>query len=387
MSCESSAVLGPAGRVFYVSQGSVYVWTSAWRRRHGYPVPLPTPIDPQVDPQHLPRPLHERSLSAVFRIPLDGAAPTGIKTAGVPIDQMSFLEDGSGHLNVLLRESGAGEGMWGSERTHGAMALLRVPLSAFGDGKGAARREHYRPLPGPQTHAVQNRYVGDWLLWGGASFARSPSMTERPVGRAWALRIDSGAAPVDLQPGHDIERIEAMGRDALLVGNVGADLHFTSVRLARGGAELAGRHVQPGASQGETRTHGFFFRPTGSDEGLLGLPVLEHGAHARHGVYAGGHGSASVLYLRQRELGFRPLGQLQARPATARDDGCKASCVDWYGNARPIFLGDRVFALLGYELVEGSLTGGRAHERIEERRRISFAPSGAWREGRYSPFN
>ena len=44
-----------------------------------------------------------------------------------------------------------------------------------------------------------------------------------------------------------------------------------------------------------------------------------------------------------------------------------ASCVDWYGNARPIFLGDRMFALLGYELVEGrragrSCRGSRAGE-------------------------
>ena len=323
----------------------------------------------------------------MFRIPLDGAAPTGIKTAGVPIDQMSFLEDESGHLNVLLRESGAGEGMWGSERTQGSMALLRVPLAAFGDGKGAAGREHYRTLPGPQASSVQNRYVGEWLLWGGASIGRGPAMTMRPAGQAWAVRISGSTQPVTLEPGHDIERIEAMGRDAVLVGNVGADLHFTSVRLGRSGAGLGGRHVQPGASQGETRTHGFFFRPTGSDEGLLGLPVLEHGSQGRHGVYAGGHGSASVLYLRQRELGFTPLGQLHSRPASARDDACKASCVDWYGNARPIFLGDRVFALLGYELVEGALTGARSDERIEERRRISFAPREAWREGRYSPFN
>ncbi|HEU0134169.1 MAG TPA: hypothetical protein VFR28_05050, partial [Allosphingosinicella sp.] len=54
-----------------------------------------------------------------------------------------------------------------------------------------------------------------------------------------------------------------------------------------------------------------------------------------------------------------------------RDDGCQASCVDWYGNARPIFWGGRTFALLGYELVEGELAGGR----IREVGRISFAPA------------
>ncbi len=358
--CESSAVLGPAGRVFYVSQASVYVWTSAWRRAAWPMRPLPAP---------------SRERSAVFRIPLGGAAPSALKTAGVPVDQLSFLEDTSGHLNVLLADDGAGEGMWGSERARGAMALLRVPLAAFGDGSASAQREHYRHLPAAGG-AVQNRFVGDWLLWGAA-----PS-------QAWALRYaDTAAAAQPLAPGHAIERIEAMGRDALLVGNDGSDLHLTSVRLQGRRAELASGHVQGGARQGETRTHGFFFRPTSEDEGVLGLPVLETGQPGGRGIYRGGQGSASVLFLRQRELRFAPLGQLRARPESVRDDACRASCVDWYGNARPIFLGERVFALLGYEIVEGQFTNQRWDERIEERRRISFAPNTAWREGRYSPFN
>jgi hypothetical protein len=36
-------------------------------------------------------------------------------------------------------------------------------------------------------------------------------------------------------------------------------------------------------------------------------------------------------------------------------DRCVASCVDWYGNARPLFFDDRLFALLGYEIIEGRL--------------------------------
>ncbi|MDJ0278667.1 hypothetical protein QLH51_17885 [Sphingomonas sp. 2R-10] len=48
----------------------------------------------------------------------------------------------------------------------------------------------------------------------------------------------------------------------------------------------------------------------------------------------------------------------------------KASCVDWYGNARPIFLRGRIFALMGYELVEGRLQAGR----IAEVARTDFAP-------------
>jgi hypothetical protein len=64
------------------------------------------------------------------------------------------------------------------------------------------------------------------------------------------------------------------------------------------------------------------------------------------------------------------LGELAARAPRSTSDGCKASCVDWYGNARPLFLRNRVFALMGYEIVEGKLSNGG----IEELRRASFAP-------------
>src|SRR6185436_10654670 len=88
-SCESTAVMGPPGRVFYVSGGSVYVWATQGRRGRATAAPG----------------------SAVFRIPLDGSAPTALKVAGSPLDQFSFLEGEDGYLNVLVRSDGRGEAM------------------------------------------------------------------------------------------------------------------------------------------------------------------------------------------------------------------------------------------------------------------------------------
>lgn len=392
LDCESTAVLGPAGRVFYVSQSAVYVWTTALRRR-GKPGPpvVPHEEDPlSGEPPYgmaRPRPA-PRSLSAVFRIPLDGEAPTALKTAGVPVDQLSFLED-DGHLNVLLRESGQGEGMWGADQGRGSMALLRVALSEFGAGDSAAGHGHYRQVPAVAGGAVQNRFVGDWLLWGGAASGAHDGGDGRGAAEGWALRHAGPGAAQPLRAGHAIERIEALGRDAVLVGNDGADLCFTSVDLARQQARIAGRHVHPQSAQAETRTHGFFYRPAAGGEGVLGLPVLGAPRRRRAGVHAGGHGAAAVLYLRQRGLQFSALGRLEAAEYPQRDDGCKASCVDWYGNSRPIFLGGRVLALLGYEMVEGRIeAAGTGRERIEEVRRISFAPHFPEGDGgRAWPFN
>ena len=72
---------------------------------------------------------------------------------------------------------------------------------------------------------------------------------------------------------------------------------------------------------------------------------------------------------------FPPAGELDAHAANASSDGCRASCVHWYGNARPILTVDRTFALMGYELVEGRIRKGR----IREVGRLDFAPRPALR--------
>ena len=80
--------------------------------------------------------------------------------------------------------------------------------------------------------------------------------------------------------------------------------------------------------------------------------------------------SAEILFIRNESLHLQEVGELAAQPKRAIDDACRASCVDWYGNARPLFVRGRLFALLGYEIVEGSLDDGRLHEL----RRVSYAP-------------
>ena len=102
---------------------------------------------------------------------------------------------------------------------------------------------------------------------------------------------------------------------------------------------------------------------------MLGLPVQRAlDAAGRYDLFSS---SADMLFLRREERRLSPLGALPSRSDQAVDDACVASCADWYGNARPIFLRGRVFALLGYELVEGRVEGGA----IREVGRVDFAPA------------
>jgi Beta propeller domain len=84
--CEATAVLGASGRVFYVSPNSVYVWTTDWSFSEA-----------QLRPS-----------SMLYRMPLDGAAPSALGVSGSPVDQFSFLESGDNHINVLVRSAADG---------------------------------------------------------------------------------------------------------------------------------------------------------------------------------------------------------------------------------------------------------------------------------------
>lgn len=337
LTCSAQAVLGPESRVFYVAADAAYVWMTAWDA-----VP-----EGAVPP------------AAVLRMPLDGSPPQSLRVSGGPVDQMSFLER-DGYLNVLVGSDGKGDAMFDALAPARALALLRVPLSAFGGARARATRANYRRLPGSDTGWMANRYVGNWLLYG-ADDAEGDPEASRGIGVVHVLRYASAGPLLALSLGHGVERIEALGRDALVVGSHQDALSYTPVRLNNASARTATPYVQPGARQAEGRTHGFFYHREGEHEGVLGLPVLGTGSVE----------SASVTFLRNLDLVLRPLGELAGTPGHGADDACRASCLDWYGNARPIFVGDRAYALLGYELVEGRVRPNG----VDEVRRVDFRPA------------
>lgn len=333
LTCDSNVVMGPAGRVFYVSPKSVYVWVT------------------------------NAAQSLVYRMPLDGSEPTAVRAFGSPVDQFSFLEDEDEHLDVLLRADAAGDGMWSSEITAGDVALFRVPLDAFSTRPERAPQSSYRRLPSPRGDTFQNRFVGDFVLYGTGNGWGEPSRTR---GTLIAHRFRGQKLTARLAVQHSVDRIEVLGSDAIVIGSTGRALGFSPVSLL-GRPWIAEAYTRGGASQGELRSHGFFYRSDGPRSGIVGLPIREPGRPGYEHLF---QDSASVLFVKHEKLGLRSIGTLESDPETTRDDGCRASCVDWYGNARPLFIEGRVFALLGYELVEGELRGSA----IREKRRVGFAP-------------
>ena len=374
LSCAAKSVLGPYSRSFYVSRNAVYIWVGGNDDMYGYdyddedyddedydedPVVEPTDGDDKVlqmaDSQTAAAGVSTNAV--VYRMPLDGSTPGAVRVWGNPTDQFSFKESKDGHLNVLVRAQGGGDAMWDPEVTGGDVALLRLPTAMFSTRVPVSDRVRYASLPRPERGwTLQNRFVGDYVLYGtGNSWdyykkGHDPQVFIHPYtrpGTTTALKLP-----------HGVDRIEALGKNAVIVGSDGKDLHFSAVSLTAQKPALADRYTQKNASQGETRSHGFFYKRLAANRGMLGLPIQSAG---RPGYAHLIHGSASVLYLSVDDLRFKPIGELTSR-SKHTNDNCQVSCVDWYGNSRPIFLRGRIFALLGYELVEGQIRAGTMRE-------------------------
>jgi hypothetical protein len=360
--CESIGMIGPPGRVFYVSPTSVYVWMQDYARGGSE---------------------HPQKGGLLAKLPIaraGGSTPSMLRVSGMPTDQFSFEEDDTGNLDVLVRAESNGDAMFASEHTQGATALLRLPLNLFGDQIYNTSPKRYRVLPRPDGFTVQNRFVGGWLLYGsGQGYTANHS----GKGQVFALKYASPEDPpsaIELDQG--IDRIEPMGEDAVVVGSRGADLVFTPVELGSSKDAHARRdYVRKNASQGELRSHGFFYKPgTQPREGMIGLPIRSEGTFG--GQYLT-EGSAQVLFLQAKSLEFTELGSLRASRLTTNHDGCRASCVDWYGNARPIFAKGRILALMGYDLVEGRVEEAGRASHIVEKNRLNFAPRGGAPAGEF----
>jgi hypothetical protein len=261
--------------------------------------------------------------SLLSRIPFEGAPVSAIGVTGTPRDQLSFFEDAQDNLNVVVAHP------------DDVVTLLRLPISSFSDGSAQAPDWHYRPI----ARVVIAPYASETTY--------SLSLT------------------------HDVERIEAVGAHAVVVGSGERALSLTAIRLADQ-PRLAGTLPQHDAFQSEHRSHAFFYREDTAETGLFGLPIVTRDPDVESGVR---ENSAQVLFVRNSDLTFASAGTLDATPGPTTDDGCLVSCTDWYGNARPVFIEDRIFALLGYEIVEGRLGAGG----VQHIRRLGFMPRAAGR--------
>lgn len=355
--CRTTAFIGPPMRELYVSPTDVFLWIGA-------PDGLPWSIDYGNRRRQSCAPDEEwndgnAEQALVYRVPLDGGAAGAVAVEGLPADQFAF-DSRDGRFRALLARSRAGCVKAGAEQR---LALLDIPLAAFGARIGQVADAAYAPLPAIESGELENRFVGQWLIYGGRQgWSSMPEGDNAIAASLVAVPLSRPSGALRLQLPHNAIRIERAGSDAIVTGyrdRSGLSLSYVHLgerpRLAA--TTLLRRRYE---SEGRSHAFGAWVRSDGS--GVIGLPTSEREWRAVRG-WSDSESSELSFVTIARDKNLAPAGELGLRRvAASRGYDCEVSCVDWYGNSRPIFTGGRIFALMGTELVEGSLENGRIRE-------------------------
>jgi len=377
--CRTTSFVAPEWPEWYVTETHVYLWTTT--RDYGRECDGPLAVA-------------DSASALVYRVPHSGARPDFIAAHGMPPDQFAMQAD-SRRLYALVRLVGPGCTQRYNEPTR--LAFFSLPLARFGPTLAEAPASAFTELPGTPAYSVASRFTDRYLVYGGLSgYRRYPvfaddedpdyrrGVMERlrprpayvvPIGRPEAFR--------PLTIGHTVIRAERVADDILLTGyRDGRGLSLTLIGLD-GRPRIASTALLPGRYESEGRSHAFNSRIDADGSGLMGLPTVRQVSDSDRDSWRSRASDLSFLALDTRRR-LRPIGTLERRfdyvdeydntTRVADEDGvpgyqCEVSCIDWYGNSRPIFTDGRIFALSGAELIEGRIENGR----IRELRRLNFA--------------
>ena len=366
LECDSTAFMGSEDVEMYVSSEDVYLWNSAasfddreWRDCE--------PGTPRADFGDVPP-------GVVYRIPISGSPTRVLGVRGFPFDQFS-MDATNGRFRTLSR--------WyrlscDDYEAPTESALLDVSDSQFRDRYVAARPDDFVPLPPTRGSKVENRFSGEWLVYGARNrWSRRPPRDEEGSMEArktvlHAVPLDDPASPTTVSIGHSLIRLERVGpADVIANGYVDeGGLRSTYVGL-EGTPSVRSSAFLPGRYESESRSHAFNATIDIKGNGMLGVPTVTR--EEQSGGWWWYSDVSDLSFLSFNDAGeLSDAGQLLATPeedvVTAEGYECEVSCIDWYGNARPIFLGGKVYGLMATELVEAEVVTGR----VAERRRVDL---------------
>lgn len=358
MGCDTTAFIAPRDAEMYATPTDAFLWVngerggSAGGSQRCTRRALPGEVDPAF----------------IYRMGLPNGGLSVVGARGRPIDQLSMAAI-DGNLHALTR--------WASDACAdgqaGDLALATIPLSAFSRTRSDVPASAFTAVPGLPGASIENRYNGGWLIYGGRPGWGSEPPENAPEPQP--LVVVPVARPAEartLNVTHGILRVERVGNDMVATGyHDRSGLDFTMIRLdgtPRLGATL---HLD-GRYESEGRSHAFNARPEADGSALMGIPSVPRSNDAARWWFRSGASDLSFVSL-SADGWLAPAGDLLRGEHTGGGYECEVSCVDWYGNSRPIFTGGRIFALTGTELIEGALDSGR----VRETRRLDIAAESA----------
>ena len=358
LECRSTAFVGPNQAQWYVTEQDAYLWTTPYGSQYSRAAG-------ETDCQAPRRFAADDYAPAVlFRVPLSGAAPLVAATRGTPPDQFS-LDARNGHFRALVR--GASRSCRGG-LPESQLAFFDLPLSRFARTLAEAPEQRYTPMPGVKSDNIANRFTETHLVYGSIGMHRR-GFAEDSMPPAYVVPVNRPADVRAISVRHTVLRAEQAGSDIVVTGYRNQQgLIVTLIDLDARVPRIADQVQLERRFEAEGRSHAFNSLIEEDGSGVMGLPTVMREGFSSRASWRSAASDLSYITVDSRGR-LQPVGELLRRFEYGEEGSggvagysCEVSCIDWYGNSRPIFTDGRVFGLTGTELIEGRIWGGEIHE-------------------------
>lgn len=348
LQCESRAIIGPYQRELYVSGSNAYLWVVSDERDWAYDWNRWEECQSIATSMQFPQ-----AGAVAYQFPLNKSYVLAARAQGAPADQFAFQE-ASGYLYALTKRVPIG--CYSYQGT--AMQFASIPLSRFASTPGYFYATESIRLPSAYGWNLEERYTDTHLLYGtpqGSNQAYWYGDEPYKQGQLIAVPLEAPQNTITLSLPHSMERVETFGRNAVVFG------YQADYKMAVSTIDLIHQpHVVDTKQIGdvvesEGRSHAFNYISNDDGSGTFGLPTVVSQRSRVDTSYNRQEPSDVQFFNANRWLKISPLGFLGGIPESAEGYTCEVSCIDWYGNARPIFVDGRIFALTGTELIEGTV--------------------------------
>ena len=359
LGCRTTAFIAGEYSEFFVSGEYAYIWSTddqqSWTGNST--VHLRDCLEDDSDNEDnirdaLPGMLH--------RVRIANGRIDAAEVFGFPQNQFGMTIDSEGVFQALAYLPSKT-----CEYSDEGLALVRLSERRFGKKLQNAKMADYRPMPYWDEAGIKNRFLGDTLVYAESTWRRDFPEAENdanPPARTVVVSLSDKSAPVELVAPHDVIRLEAMGEEFVLTGYRDNKGLLVSNLNITGEPSFVSTIRLPDQYESEGRSHAFNYRVDEDGSALLGVPTVT--APEDNDRYWWWSAPSQIAFMaRDADRQLARLGEL-GLPAGEEHElyECEVSCVDWYGNSRPIFTNGRVFALSGTEIVEGEITNGAIKE-------------------------
>jgi len=201
------------------------------------------------------------------------------------------------------------------------------------------------------TSGIENRFTDEYVVYAGrkrrGTFARKKKADD-PQRQAVAVPVNNASAAVEMPIMHEVIRVERAGDNIVLTGHeYNSGLNISLAKLDKGEPHISDNLFIEDRYESEGRSHAFNSDIQTDGSGIMGLPTTRRVQQSGRRWWRSIGSDVSFMSVSSDgKIGNK--GFIAGNENSEHSDyKCEVSCVDWYGNTRPIFFDGRVFALIG----------------------------------------